>query len=129
MAFEPSEGLYAGLSFVSTADLESARNSDDKFKELYFVALENLKGDKVLDAAGDATKNGMIKIIDLDTSSKKSTDIYGDLAAAISAVLGTRQKLKGDKVPSKVYLTGNKWHPDVEPFKGESIWYGRLQLF
>ena len=117
MAFEPSEGLYAGLSFVSTADLESARNSDDKFKELYFVALENLKGDKVLDAAGDATKNGMIKIIDLDTSSKKSTDIYGDLAAAISAVLGTRQKLKGDKVPSKVYLTGNKWHPDVEPFK------------
>ena len=117
MAFEPSEGLYAGLSFVSTADLESARNSDDKFKELYFVALENLKGDKVLDAAGDATKNGMIKIIDLDTSSKKSTDIYGDLAAAISAVLGTRQKLKGDKVPSKVYLTGNKWHPDVESFK------------
>jgi hypothetical protein len=117
MAFEPSEGLYAGLSFVSTADLESARNSDDKFKELYFVALENLKGNKVLDAAGDATKNGMIKIIDLDTSSKKATDIYGDLAAAISAVLGTRQKLKGDKVPSKVYLTGNKWHPDVEPFK------------
>ena len=117
MAFEPSEGLYAGLSFVSTADLESARNSDDKFKELYFVALENLKGSKVLDAAGDATKNGMIKIIDLDTSSKKATDIYGDLAAAISAVLGTRQKLKGDKVPSKVYLTGNKWHPDVEPFK------------
>ena len=117
MAFEPSEGLYAGLSFVSTADLESARNSDDKFKELYFVALENLKGNKVLDAAGDATKNGMINIIDLDTSSKKATDIYGDLAAAISAVLGTRQKLKGDKVPSKVYLTGNKWHPDVEPFK------------
>ena len=117
MAFEPSEGLYAGLSFVSTADLESAKNDDDKFKQLYFVALENLKSDKVLDAAGNATKNGMIKIIDLDTSSKKATDIYGDLAASISAVLGTRQKLKGNKVPSKVYLTGNKWHSDVEPFK------------
>ena len=117
MAFEPSEGLYAGLSFVSTADLNAAKNDIDKFKELYFVALENLKGDKVLDAAGNATKNGMIQIIDLDTSKKKPEDIYGDLAASISAVLGTRSKLKKDKIPSKVYLTGNKWHPDVEPFK------------
>ena len=117
MAFEPSEGLYAGLSFVSTADLNAAKGDEDKFKELYFVALENLKSNKVLDAAGNATKNGMIKIIDLDTSSKKPQDIYGDLAASISAVLGTRSKLRKDKVPSKVYLTGNKWHPDVEPFK------------
>lgn len=117
MAFEPSEGLYAGLSFVSTVDLNAAKNDTDKFKQLYFVALENLKSDKVLDAAGNATKNGMIKIIDLDTSSKSPQDIYGDLAASISAVLGTRQKLKKDEIPSKVYLTGNKWHPDVEPFK------------
>jgi hypothetical protein len=117
MAFEPSEGLYAGLSFVSTSDLNSAKNDLDKFKELYFVALENLKSDKVLDAAGNATKNGMIQIIDLDTSSKKPQDIYGDLAASISAVLGTRSKLRKDKVPSKVYLTGNKWHSDVAPFK------------
>ena len=71
MAFEPSEGLYAGLSFVSTADLNAAKNDVGKFKELYFIALENLKGDKVLDAAGNATKNGMIKIIDLDTTKKK----------------------------------------------------------
>lgn len=117
MAFEPSEGLYAGLSFVSTAELTSAKNDTDKFKQLYFVALENLTSDKVLDAAGNATKNGMIRIIDLDTSSKSPQDIYGDLAASISAVLGTRQKLRKDKIPSKVYLTGNKWHPDVEPFK------------
>ena len=117
MAFEPSEGLYAGLSFVPTADLNAAKNDEGKFKELYFVALENLKSDNVLDAAGNATKNGMIKIIDLDTSSKKPQDIYGDLAASISAVLGTRSRLRKDKIPSKVYLTGNKWHPDVEPFK------------
>ena len=117
MAFEPSEGLYAGLSFVSTADLNAAKNDVGKFKELYFVALDNLKSNKVLDAAGNATKNGMIKIIDLETSSKKPEDIYGDLAASISAVLGTRSKLKKDKIPSKVYLTGNQWHPDVEPFK------------
>jgi hypothetical protein len=124
MAFEPSEGLYAGLSFISTADLNAAKTDTDKFKQLYFVALENLKSDKVLDAAGNATKNGMIKIIDLDTSSKNSQDIYADLAASISAVLGTRQKLKKDKIPSKVYLTGNKWHPDVEPFKVKAFGMG-----
>ena len=124
MAFEPSEGLYAGLSFISTADLNAAKTDTDKFKQLYFVALENLKSDKVLDAAGNATKNGMIKIIDLDTSSKNSQDIYADLAASISAVLGTRQKLKKDKIPSKVYLTGNKLHPDVEPFKVKAFGMG-----
>lgn len=117
MAFEPSEGLYAGLSFVSTADLNAAKNDVGKFKELYFIALENLKSNKVLDAAGNATKNGMIQIIDFETSSKSEEDIYKDLAASISAVLGTRAKLKKDKVPSKVYLTGNRWHPDVEKFK------------
>jgi hypothetical protein len=117
MAFEPSEGLYAGLSFVPTSDLTAAKNNVEKFKELYFIALENLKSNKVLDAAGNATKNGMIQIIDLNTSSKSAEDIYKDLAASISAVLGTRAKLRKDKVPSKVYLTGNRWHPDVEPFK------------
>ena len=96
MAFEPSEGLYAGLSFVS-ADLNAAKSDKGKFKELYFVALENLKSNKVLDAAGNATKNGMIKIIDLETSSK-NLNIYGDLAASISAVLGTRSKLRKIKV-------------------------------
>ena len=44
-----------------------------KFRELYFVALENLEQKKLLDAAGNATKNGMIKIIDLETSSSIKT--------------------------------------------------------
>ena len=69
MAFEPSEGLYAGLSFVSTADLNAAVNDEGKFKELYFTALSNLRSNKVLDAAGNATKNGMIKVIDFESSS------------------------------------------------------------
>ena len=115
MAYEPSEGLYAGLSFVDTADLNSAKNNEQEFLNLHSVALENLKSNKVLDAAGNATKKGMINIIDFATSSKSEKDIYSDLAAAMSAVLGTRQKVK--KLPSIVYLTGNKWHPDVSQFK------------
>ena len=117
MAFEPSEGLYAGLSFISTSDLQAASNDSNKFKEIYYKALENLRGDRVLDASGNATKNGMIKIIDFNTTSKSEGDIYSDLAASISAVLGTRAELRKDKIPSKVYLTGNKWHRDVEKFK------------
>lgn len=117
MAFEPSEGLYAGLSFISTSDLQAASNDSNKFKEIYYKALENLRGDRVLDASGNATKNGMIKIIDFNTTSKSEGDIYSDLAASISAVLGTRAELRKDKIPSKVYLTGNKWHKDVEKFK------------
>jgi hypothetical protein len=115
MAYEPSEGLYAGLSFVDTADLNSAKNNEQEFLNLHSVALENLKSNKVLDAAGNATKKGMIDIIDFATTSKSEKDIYSDLAAAMSAVLGTRKKVK--KLPSIVYLTGNKWHPDVSQFK------------
>ena len=115
MAYEPSEGLYAGLSFVDTADLNSAKNNEREILNLHSVALENLKSNKVLDAAGNATKKGMINIIDFATTSKSEKDIYSDLAAAMSAVLGTRQKVK--KLPSIVYLTGNKWHPDVSQFK------------
>ncbi len=56
MAFEPSEGLYAGLSFVPTADLVSASTDPNKFKELYFVALNNLKGDKVFGCCRECNK-------------------------------------------------------------------------
>ena len=75
MAYEPSEGLYAGLSFVDTADLNSAKNNEQEFLNLHSVALENLKSNKVLDAAGNATKKGMINIIDFATTSKSEKDI------------------------------------------------------
>lgn len=121
MAFEPSEGLYAGLSFVSTADLNDAKTDNNKFKQLYFTALTNLKDNtKVFDAPGDPTRTGMIRAIEFgkNPTAEKQVAIYSDLAAAISAVLGTRSELRaGDKIPSKVYLTGNRWHSDVGIFK------------
>jgi len=121
MAFEPSEGLYAGLSFVSTQDLNAAKTDSNKFRALYFTALANLRDStKVFDAPGDPTRRGMIQAINLGQTptAKKQLAIYSDLAAAISAVLGTRSELRaGDKIPSRVYLTGNRWHPDVGIFK------------
>jgi hypothetical protein len=120
MAFEPSEGLYAGLSFVSTSDLNAAKSDINKFKDLYFVALETLKtSNKIKDGAGNQTRNGLIKEIDLTDNKdpKKEKEIYSDLAGVIGAVLATRTKALRNKIPTAVYLTGNKWHSDVEKFK------------
>ena len=112
MAFEISEGLYAGLSLIPTGELQSAVRDKEKFLSLLEVAQSNLSGSGVLDASGNATKNGMLSTIKSKTDKEK----YDNLAAAISAVLATRSKVNGD-IPSAVYLTGNQWHSDVEKFK------------
>ena len=115
MAYEPSEGLFAGLALIDKSTITAASGDQSKFQELMTQAVSNLAGDKVLDAAGNATKNGMLKAVDLDgKAADKIKAIYSDLAAASSAVLGARGT-KG--VPDKVYLTGNKWHSDVAAFK------------
>ena len=46
--------------------------------------------------------------------------MYDDCAGAISAVLATRKDVK-DKIPSAVYLTGNKWNKKVEKFKVDAF--------
>ena len=115
MAYEPSEGLFAGLALIPKNTITAATSDQSKFQELMSLAQANLAGDKVLDAAGNATKNGMLKAVDLDgKAADKIKAIYSDLAAASSAVLGARGS-RG--VPDKVYLTGNKWHTDVADFK------------
>ena len=115
MAYEPSEGLFAGLALISATEIKAAANDQSLFKDLYATAVANLKGDKVLDATGNVTKTGMLKAIDLEgKASDKIKAIYSDLAAASSAVLAARGT-KG--IPTKVYLTGNKWHTDVADFK------------
>lgn len=112
MAFEISEGLYAGLSLIKTSQLEKATRDRDEFINLLEISKVNLSGNGVLDAAGNATKNGMLKEID----SKNEKDKYDNLAAALSAVLATRKEINRSP-PNAVYLTGNKWHPNVERFK------------
>ena len=112
MAFEISEGLYAGLSLVPTSQLVSATTNKETFLGLLDIAVNNLSGAGVLDAAGNQTKNGMLREISL----KKDKEKYDNLAASVSAVLGTRNKVNS-VIPSVVYLTGNKWHPNVEKFK------------
>ena len=57
MAFEISEGLYAGLSLVPTQQLKSSSENKDEFLNLLDIAVSNLSGNRVLDAAGNQTKN------------------------------------------------------------------------
>ncbi|MAQ91560.1 MAG: hypothetical protein CMM03_17025 [Rhodopirellula sp.] len=115
MAYEPSEGLYAGAAFLPTVELMNAKTDPAVFDSLYAKILQNLQGNNVLDAAGNVTKNGMISAIQLPNDAAKKK-VYADMAAAISAVLGTRKDVNPG-IPARVYLTGNKWHKDVEKFK------------
>ena len=124
MAFETSEAFYAGLSTFSTKVLENAKTNQESFNELYEDAIDAFR-DSALDGAGNATKKGMIDTIESKESkgrgAKGLTTLYSDLASQISAVLATRKAIGQDGPPSAIYLTGNKWHPNVDVFKIEAF--------
>ena len=121
MAFEPSEGLYAGLSLLPTGDLEAAKNGGEAFLNLYDTAVNMLKESKDIKEKGTATRTGLAGVLDISkVTEKQRGEVYDDLAGAISAVLATRNKVKG-AIPTYVYLTGNKWHKDVEEFKVDAF--------
>ncbi len=122
MAFEASEGLYAGLSLIDTSDLKEASTNINKFKELYDKAFVNLQDSKLIkDGAGNKTRNGLVSVTNLTgATEKKRSDLYSDCAGAISAVLATRNKVK-ERIPDAVYLTGNKWNKKVEQFKVDAF--------
>ena len=112
MAYEPSEGLYAGLSLLSTSDLNEARNGGQKFLDLYNTAVNMLKESGDIKEKGTQTRNGLAAALDISNATeKKRGEVYDDLAGAISAVLATRKDVNGS-IPEKIYLTGNKWHED-----------------
>ena len=122
MAFEASEGLYAGLSLIETNNLREATTDITKFKKLYDTAFLNLKDSKLIkDGAGDKTRKGLVSTTSLDgATEKKRSDLYNDCAGAISAVLATRSNVNSN-IPDCVYLTGNKWNKKVEQFKVDAF--------
>lgn len=122
MAFEASEGLYAGLSLIGTTELEESKNNINKFKKLYDKAFINLQDSELIkDGAGNKTRNGLVSVTNLTgATEKKRSDLYSDCAGAISAVLATRNKVK-ERIPDCVYLTGNKWNKKVEQFKVDAF--------
>tara|TARA_R100001594_G_scaffold6887_1_gene19158 strand:- start:3 stop:1358 length:1356 start_codon:yes stop_codon:yes gene_type:complete len=121
MAYEPSEGLYAGLSLLSTSDLKQAESGGQKFLNLYNTVVNTLKDSGNIKEKGTATRTGLAAALDLSNlTEKKVSEVYDDLAGAISAVLATRKDIHSG-VPAKVYLTGNKWHEDVEEFKVDAF--------
>jgi hypothetical protein len=121
MAYEPSEGLYAGLSLLSTADLRQAESGGQKFLDLYDTAVNTLKDSGNIKEKGTSTRTGLAAALDLSKlTEKKVSEVYDDLAGAISAVLATRNDINSS-VPQSVYLTGNQWHKDVEEFKVDAF--------
>ena len=112
---ELSEAFYAGLSLVDTKDLIKASTNKEAFVELYDVVVNNFKGPGVLDGQGNATKTKAASAITVKEGQSPNIKLYNDMAAAMSAVIGTRGIRSG--IPQAVYLTGNKWNEDVEQFQ------------
>jgi len=123
MAFEGSEGLYAGLSLIDKPILVAAQSDGNAFIKLYDTVFNNLKDSrKIKDGAGDQTRKGLVNQIDLtDATAKKRKDTFDDMAGALSAVLATRSNKVKDSIPDFVYLTGNKWNQKVEKFKVDAF--------
>ena len=113
---ELSEAFYAGLSLVDTKTLERASRDRETFVDLYNIVVNNFNGPNVKDGQGNATKSAASKKITVKEGEEPSLKLFNDMAAALSAVLGTRT-IRNRGIPEAVYLTGNKWNADVEKFK------------
>jgi len=112
---ELSEAFYAGLSLVGNETLQKASTNKEEFVKLYDVVVNNFKGPGVLDGQGNATKTKASSAITVKEGQSPNIKLYNDMAAAMSAVIGTRKIKSG--IPQAVYLTGNKWNEDVEQFQ------------
>ena len=112
---ELSEAFYAGLSLVGDETLQKASTNKEEFVKLYDVVVNNFKGPGVLDGQGNATKTKASSAITVKEGQSPNIKLYNDMAAAMSAVIGTRKIRSG--IPQAVYLTGNKWNEDVEQFQ------------
>ena len=117
MGLEISEAMYAGLSKIGTTRLKEAAKNTEAFNELFPDAVSTFKNTAT--DAGGLIESFISEINDLnkeradDTNRKK---LYSDLAAGISAVLGTRSDL-GVGIPDEVFMTGNAWPDEVKPFR------------
>ena len=114
---ELSEAFYAGLSLVDTDTLKKASQNKDAFVELYDVAVQNFAGPLVKDGQGNATKSKGVNKISVKEGQSPNIKLYNDMAAALSAVIGTRGIDRLSGIPQAVYLTGNKWNDDVRQFQ------------
>ena len=112
---ELSEAFYAGLSLVGDETLQKASTNKEEFVKLYDVVVNNFKGPLVKDGQGNATKTKASSAITVKEGQSPNIKLYNDMAAAMSAVIGTRSIKK--ELPQAVYLTGNKWNEDVEQFQ------------
>ena len=114
---ELSEAFYAGLSLVDTKTLKKALSDKEAFVELYDVAVQNFAGPLVKDGQGNVTKNSGVNKISVKEGQSPNIKLYNDMAAALSAVIGTRNIDRLSGIPQAVYLTGNKWNSDVQQFQ------------
>tara|TARA_A200000159_G_scaffold103383_1_gene96102 strand:- start:782 stop:2233 length:1452 start_codon:yes stop_codon:yes gene_type:complete len=114
MGLEISEAMYAGCSYIGDTKLKEASKDTELFNELYPDVINSFRNNA--EDAGGTIAEMLSKINLMNESESSQKDLYSDLAAGISAVLGTRKNL-GVGVPDKVFMTGNSWPDEVAPFR------------
>lgn len=117
---EPSEGMLAGVAFVSDTEINAAARDPLKLQQLLDTVIANVEGSNV-EGIGNV-KNDFLKKMRLD--GENTDQVYTDLLVGMSAMKAVRDYLKTDAFdritaasPTKVFLTGTRWPTEVQKFK------------
>lgn len=117
---EASEGMLAGVAFISDTVINAASKDANKLQALLNDVIANVEGN---DVEGIGTvKNDFLKTMRLD--GENTDKVYTDLLVGMSAMKAIRNYLKSDAydtittpTPTKVFLTGTRWPTEVQKFK------------
>jgi len=117
---EASEGMLAGVAFISDTVINAAARDPNKLQALLNDVIANVEGN---DVEGIGTvKNDFLKTMRLD--GENTDKVYTDLLVGMSAMKAVRNYLKTDAYdritassPTKVFLTGTRWPTEVQKFK------------
>ena len=129
MAYERSEGFFAGAALMSTTELDAATANETTLMTFYNKCKAMYDSTAVV---GDTTvKNGFGRKMVLDTNWKDDDKqkFWSDIVVAISATKSLRSflatgttynkefNLTQSSVPDNIYLTGNNWPGEVSDLK------------
>jgi len=113
MALEPSEVMTAGALFFTNSQLDKALESTDALGQ--FIEEAKKKVEKHVEFG--SSRNEFLSFMNVSPAMMKEM-VYGISAAKGVKKWVTRDhKIKNDSVAEKVFLTGNVWPKEVEPFR------------
>jgi len=143
MAYEPSELMFAGAilfpvdtlkDVISKSQKSNPKKGEgfealDAFLDKILGSMKNIYMGEKLGTNSDADVIAFKNKVTIakpksgkpltDSEMKSNMAVYSDIIRGISAAVCVREDVligAHKKATPTVYMTGNKWHPDIEPF-------------